>query len=250
MSQQIITRFAPSPTGELHIGGIRTALYSYLFARQQKGKFLLRIEDTDTQRSTVQAEKNIISALAWLGLPHDDKIVYQSNRLETYASLANQLISQGKAYKCDCTPERLNALRDTQLKNKQKPRYDGFCKNRQAEISDKYVVRLATSDEGKVTFNDLIHGLITIANTELDDFIILRSDGMPTYHLACVIDDAHMNVSHVIRGDDHLANTARHIHLIHALGLTPPDYAHLAMVLGEDGQKLSKPTTSRPCPTS
>jgi glutamyl-tRNA synthetase len=240
MSTKVITRFAPSPTGELHIGGVRTALYSYLYARQQGGKFLLRIEDTDAQRSSASAAENILRALAWLGLEHDDEIYYQSRNLEQYRESAQQLIKHNLAYKCDCTQERLEQLRAQQLANKQKPKYDGFCLPRQEQINENFVIRLATPTSGNISFHDLIHGTITIDNCELDDFIILRSDTMPTYHLAAVVDDLAMGVSHVIRGDDHLGNTARHIHLIKALGGTAPTYAHLAMVLGEDGAKLSK----------
>lgn len=233
------TRFAPSPTGYLHVGGARTALFSYLYAKKYGGQFLLRIEDTDVVRSTEASVQAIFDGMAWLGLVSDEQPVFQTSRFARYRELAYHLLETGKAYKCYCTKERLEVLRQQQIQNKEKPRYDGCCRN--AKDTDlPYVLRFDQPKEGDVIFNDLILGDIRVANEELDDLIILRSDGTPTYNFTVVVDDAEMRITHVIRGNDHVNNTPRQIQLFHALGLEPPQYAHVPMILGDDGQRLSK----------
>jgi glutamyl-tRNA synthetase len=237
----IKTRFAPSPTGALHVGGVRTALFSFLFAKAQGGKFVLRIEDTDQERSTKAHADAIIEAMDWLGLHADEGPVFQSERMERYQTVLTQLLAEGKAYRCTCSTERLDALREQQTQAKQKPRYDGHCRslNLSAEAGPA-VIRLKTPLSGKVSFDDLVYGNITVSNTELDDLVLMRSDGVPTYNFAVVVDDADMQITHVIRGDDHINNTPRQIHVYQALNWSLPQFAHLPMILGEDGKRLSK----------
>lgn len=238
---QIRTRFAPSPTGLLHVGGVRTALYSWLFARHHQGKFMLRIEDTDQERSTQASVATILDGMAWLGLNHDEEVVFQTQRYPRYREVVAQLLQQDKAYRCTCSHERLETLREQQLAAKLKPRYDGHCRERNlAEEEGPFVVRFRNPAQGIVHFNDKVYGSISVDNAELDDLIILRSDGHPTYNFAVVIDDWDMQITHVIRGDDHINNTPRQINLYHALEAPVPEFAHLPMILGEDGKRLSK----------
>ena len=232
------TRFAPSPTGFLHVGGVRTALFSWLFAQHHKGQFILRIEDTDRERSTPESVQAILDSMAWLGLASDEGPYYQSSRYERYNEVAEYLLSEGKAYRCHCSKERLEVLRETQLAAKEKPRYDGHCrdKNRPDENSTG-VIRFKNPKEGVVSFHDEVYGDIHIENSELDDLILVRSDGNPTYNFAVVIDDLDMRITHVIRGDDHINNTPRQINLFNALNAPTPIFAHLPMILGDEDRK-------------
>jgi glutamyl-tRNA synthetase len=238
----IRTRFAPSPTGYLHIGGARTALFSWLFARQHGGEFILRIEDTDLERSTQESVQAIIDGMKWLNLNHDNETLYfQTQRFPRYKDVLQQLLDEGKAYYCYCSKERLETLREQQKENKQKPRYDGHCrylKNPPEGI--KPVIRFKNPEDGAVVFEDLIKGTISFQNQELDDLIIARSDGSPTYNFTVVVDDYDMQITHVIRGDDHVNNTPRQINILKALNANLPLYAHVPMILGSDGQRLSK----------
>ena len=235
------TRFAPSPTGYLHIGGVRTALFSWLYARKHKGEFILRIEDTDQERSTQAAVDAIIDGMNWLGLDYDEGPVFQMERMLRYQEILAKLLHTGDAYRCHCSKERLQTLRETQMANKQKPRYDGHCRNLQLAESDKsFVIRFKNPTSGVVAFNDLVRGAIEFQNSELDDLIIQRSDGMPTYNFTVVVDDWDMNITTVIRGDDHINNTPRQINLLQALKAPLPEYAHVPMILGADGKRLSK----------
>jgi len=235
------TRFAPSPTGYLHIGGVRTALFSWLHARRHGGQFVLRIEDTDRERSTQASIDIILEGLEWLGLDWDEGPYYQSERTASYTAMAEQLIEQGKAYRCYCTKEELDAMRDEQVARGENPRYDGRCRDRQ-EPRDGVdpVVRFRTPDTGQVVIEDLVRGTVVYENDMLDDLVIIRADGSATFHFCNVIDDAEMGITHVIRGDDHLNNTARHVHMIEAMGFKRPVFAHLPLIMGEDGAKLSK----------
>jgi glutamyl-tRNA synthetase len=240
---KVRTRFAPSPTGYLHIGGVRTALYSWLYAKKQQGKFILRIEDTDTERSTAAATEVILQGLEWLGLDYDEGPIFQSQRLARYQEVLEQLLKENKAYRCFCSKERLAELREKQLAAHQKPRYDGHCRNRSAILPlQSYVVRFRNPLNGAVIVEDQVHGQVVFQNSELDDLIIARSDGSPTYNFTVVVDDSDMHITHVIRGDDHLNNTPRQINILLALGTSLPVYAHLPMILGSDGKKLSKRT--------
>lgn len=234
------TRFAPSPTGHLHIGGVRTALYAWLYARHCEGKFVLRIEDTDLERSSDEATKVIIEGMQWLGLNYDEGPFFQSKRMDRYQQVLLRLLNDNKAYRCYCSKERLDDLREKQLANKEKPRYDGLCRNNPTKENQPFVIRFRNPDSGTVSFEDQVHGLITFQNHELDDLIIARSDGSPTYNFCVIVDDLDMGITHVIRGDDHINNTPRQVNLIKALGATPPVYAHVPMILGPDGKKLSK----------
>lgn len=234
------TRFAPSPTGALHVGGVRTALFSFLFAKAQGGQFVLRIEDTDQERSTQANADAIIEAMNWLGLKADEGPVFQSQRIERYQEVISQLLSEGKAYRCTCSKERLDALREQQTQAKQKPRYDGHCRSLNLTAEGPAVIRLKTPVTGAVSFDDLVYGNITVSNMELDDLVLMRTDGVPTYNFAVVVDDADMKITHVIRGDDHINNTPRQIHVYEALNWSLPQFAHLPMILGEDGKRLSK----------
>lgn len=237
----IRTRFAPSPTGMLHIGGVRTALFCWLYARRHGGTFILRIEDTDRERSTDEAIDVILEGMKWLGLAHDEGPFYQTRRMDRYREVVEQFLRDGKAYHCYCSKEELEAMRNRQIAAKQKPRYDGTCRHRTSPVAGvSPVVRFRNPLEGDVVVNDVVHGPVSFANTELDDLIIARSDGTPTYNFCVVIDDWDMQVTHVIRGDDHLNNTPRQINMLTALGGQPPVYAHVAMILGADGAKLSK----------
>lgn len=237
----VVTRFAPSPTGHLHIGSARTALYCWLYAHKMKGKFILRIEDTDTERSTQESVQAILDGMHWLNLNYDEGPYYQTKRFDRYKEVIDHLLKEGKAYRCYCSKERLEALRAEQMAKKEKPRYDGLCRERSEEPSAQpFVVRFKNPLEGVVEFDDLIRGKLSFSNAELDDLIIARSDGTPTYNFTVVVDDWDMKITHVIRGDDHINNTPRQINILRALSATPPHYAHLPMILGPDGKRLSK----------
>ena len=239
---EVKTRFAPSPTGYLHIGGVRTALFSWLYARHHQGKFVLRIEDTDRERSTQESVDAILRGMEWLGLDHDEGPFYQTHRFDRYKQVIETLLDEGKAYRCYCTKEELDALRQTQQKNKQKPRYDGRYRDFNGTIPSDVdpVIRFKNPLEGQVVIQDQVLGEIVINNSELDDLIIARSDGTPTYNLTVVVDDLDMNITHIIRGDDHVNNTPRQINMIDAMGGTLPNYAHVPMILGNDGKRMSK----------
>jgi len=237
---KVRTRFAPSPTGYLHIGGARTALFSWLYAKKMGGEFVLRIEDTDRERSTQEAVDAILEGMSWLGLSHDEGPIYQTDRYDRYAEVIQQLLDQGDAYYCNCSRERLDKMREEQMANRQKPKYDGCCRDKGLEKSDDTVVRFKNPLEGNVEISDHVLGKVVISNQELDDLIIQRSDGNPTYNLTVVVDDWDMQMTHVIRGDDHLNNTPRQINILSALGATIPEYAHVPMINGTDGKKLSK----------
>ena len=235
------TRFAPSPTGYLHIGGVRTALYSYLYAKKHGGQFILRVEDTDRERSTESAVQVILDGMAWLGLTPDEGPFFQTHRMDRYKTLIDQLLDKGLAYRCYCSQERLDSMREQQQAKKEKPRYDGRCRGLEDHPEDQpYVIRFKNPLDGNVVIDDQIKGRVVINNQELDDLIIARSDGSPTYNFTVVVDDTDMQMTHVIRGDDHLNNTPRQLNIMQALGTPPPKYAHLAMILGDDGKKLSK----------
>ena len=234
------TRFAPSPTGFLHVGSVRTALFSWLYARRHQGEFILRIEDTDKERSTPESVQAILDGMQWLGLNYDQGPFYQTDRYPRYTQLANQLLSQGKAYRCSCSKERLEVLRDAQMNAKEKPRYDGHCRDKNLNADAPHVVRFKNPQNGVVSFTDQVYGDIHVDNHELDDLILVRTDGNPTYNFAVVIDDWDMNITHVIRGDDHINNTPRQINLFKALDAPVPEFAHLPMILGDDGKRLSK----------
>lgn len=239
----MVTRFAPSPTGYLHIGGLRTALFSYLWARRNGGKFYLRIEDTDMQRNNEEAAKAIVEAFEWLGLEADGEIVYQSNRMDIYKSKIEQLLQEGKAYYCYMSKEELDALRETQMANKERPRYDGRYRDFSGEppAGVEPVVRIKAPQSGTIVVHDGIKGevVFNVADT-LDDFIIARSDGTPTYNFVVAIDDALMGMTDVIRGDDHLSNTPKQIVVYEALGLSVPTFYHVPMIHNANGKKLSK----------
>ena len=236
----IVTRFAPSPTGRLHIGGVRTALFNYVYAKQYNGKFLVRIEDTDRERSTKEFENNILENLSSIGLLPDEKPINQSERNEIYKRAAQEIYDSGNAYWCDCSAEELEEMRKEQSAAGKKPMYDGRSRNLGLSQSEKTVLRLATPESGEIVVNDLIRGEIRFSNKELDDLILLRSDGSPTYHLCNVVDDYEQNVTTVIRGEDHISNTPRQIHIQNALGYPSLEYAHLPLVLGTDKKRLSK----------
>jgi glutamyl-tRNA synthetase len=237
----IVTRFAPSPTGLLHIGGVRTALFSWLQARRHGGKFILRVEDTDRERSTDEAVRVIVEGMQWLGLDADEGPYYQTQRFDRYREVIGQMLAAGSAYHCYCSKEELEQMRAAQTARKEKPRYDGRCRNRETPLPGVApVVRFRNPLDGEVVVKDLVHGDIVFRNTELDDLIIARADGTPTYNFCVVVDDADMGVTHVIRGDDHINNTPRQMNMLLALGVTPPAYAHVPMILGPDGAKLSK----------
>ena len=237
---EVITRFAPSPTGYLHVGGARTALFSYLFARANNGKFILRIEDTDRERSTDESVEAIFAGMAWLGMENDGEVYFQTKRFPQYQQKVQQLLDEGKAYCCTCSKQRLDEIREAQMKVGGKPRYDGKCRDLNLANTDDAVIRFRNPQDGEVTFDDYVRGVITTANKELDDLIIARPDGTPTYNFTVVIDDIDMQISHVIRGDDHINNTPRQINIYKALGAELPKFAHLPMILGDDGARLSK----------
>ena len=237
----VVTRFAPSPTGLLHVGGARTALFCWLYARRMGGKFILRIEDTDRERSTEEAVRVILEGMAWLGLDADEGPYYQTQRFDRYRAVIGEMLKAGSAYHCYCTKEELEALREQQIARKEKPRYTGICRERTTPRPGvQPVVRFRNPQSGSTVVEDLVHGSVTFQNAELDDLIIARSDGTPTYNFCVVVDDMDMGVTHVIRGDDHLNNTPRQMNMLRALGVTPPAYAHVPMILGPDGAKLSK----------
>jgi glutamyl-tRNA synthetase len=235
------TRFAPSPTGLLHIGGVRTALFCWLYARRHGGTFILRVEDTDRERSTPEAVQVILDGMQWLGLHADEGPFYQSQRYPRYREVIQQWLAAGKAYHCWCSKEELEQMRSAQLARKEKPRYDGRCRNGRAPVAGVTpVVRFKNPQAGAVVVADAVHGDVVFQNAELDDLIVERSDGNPTYNFCVVVDDYDMQVTHVIRGDDHLNNTPRQMNMLRAMGVEPPVYAHLPMILGPDGTKLSK----------
>ena len=239
------TRFAPSPTGYLHVGGARTALFCYLQARANDGTFLLRIEDTDLERSSPESVQAILDGMNWLGMDYDEGPVYQTDRFGRYAEVVKQLLDEGKAYHCYCSKERSERLREEQMSEGLKPRYDGHCRDLTEapvgpEFNRKPIVRFRNPLVGNVEWNDLVRGQIRISNEELDDLVIARPDGSPTYNFTVVVDDVDMKVTQVIRGDDHINNTPRQINIYRALGADLPEFAHVPMILGEDGARLSK----------
>lgn len=233
----VVTRFAPSPTGDLHLGSARTALYNWLYAKKMQGKFILRIEDSDVARSRDESVTAIISGMQWLGLEYDAGPFYQSRRLNRYQTVIAELLNSGHAYKCYCTPERLEQLRAQQMANKLKPRYDGRCRNLTGAECESYVVRFKNPLTGEVSFTDAVRGKLSFNNSELDDLIIARSNGVPTYNFSVVVDDYDMKITHVIRGDDHINNTPRQINILLALNAKIPTYVHLPMILDENGKK-------------
>lgn len=239
---KIKTRFAPSPTGYLHVGGARTALYSWLFARHSQGEFVLRIEDTDLERSTPEAIEAIMDGMNWLNLDWDEGPYYQTKRFDRYNAVIDEMLAAGTAYKCYCSRERLEQLRENQMAQGEKPRYDGCCRDSQQHhaADEPCVVRFRNPQTGSVIFDDRIRGPIEFSNQELDDLIIRRTDGSPTYNFCVVIDDWDMGITHVIRGEDHINNTPRQINILQAIGAQVPVYAHVSMILGDDGKKLSK----------
>jgi glutamyl-tRNA synthetase len=237
---KVRTRFAPSPTGYLHIGSARTALFCWLYARKTQGQFILRIEDTDLERSTQESVDAILEGMDWLELHYDEGPYYQTKRFDRYLAVAQQLIDMGKAYYCHCSKERLEKCREMQIANKQKPRYDGHCRDKKLLPNGSHVIRFLNPVDGAVEFDDLVRGKLVFQNEELDDLIIVRSDGSPTYNFTVVVDDLDMAITHVIRGDDHINNTPRQINILRALGAALPLYAHLPMILGSDGKRLSK----------
>lgn len=237
---EIVTRFAPSPTGHLHLGGARTAIFSWLLARHFGGKFFLRIEDTDLARSKQEYTDSILASMRWLGLDWDGEPVYQTERAALYNSYVDRLLASGHAYWCDCTPEQVEAMRDDARKKGLKPRYNGHCRDLGLGPGPGRCVRLNAPQDGKIVFEDLVKGKIAIDASELDDMVLRRADGMPTYNMAVVVDDHEMGVTHVIRGDDHISNTPRQIMLYKALGLPVPVFGHVPMIMGKDRQKLSK----------
>jgi glutamyl-tRNA synthetase len=237
----IRTRFAPSPTGFLHVGGARTALFCWLQARANDGVFILRIEDTDLERSTEESVQAILDGMDWLGLDYDEGPYYQTQRFDRYSEVIERLLAEDKAYHCYCSKERLEALREQQMKDGVKPRYDGRCRHLEAiPAGTRPVVRFRNPQSGRVEFHDQVRGLISISNDELDDLVIARPDGSPTYNFTVVVDDMDMEITHVSRGDDHINNTPRQINIYRALDAEPPMFAHVPMILGEDGARLSK----------
>jgi glutamyl-tRNA synthetase len=237
----IRTRFAPSPTGYLHIGGARTALFCWAYARKQGGQFILRVEDTDRERSTDASVRAILDAMTWLGLDYDEGPFYQMDRLERYRVAAQQLVDAGHAFHCYCSKEELEANREAQRARGEKPRYNGRCREGRSPVPGiQPVIRFKNPESGPVQWNDLIKGPLSVDNSELDDLVIMRGDGIPTYNFGVVVDDIDMAISHVIRGDDHVNNTPRQINIYQALGATLPEFGHVPMILGSDGERLSK----------
>ena len=240
MTEEVRVRFAPSPTGFLHIGGVRTALFNWLFARHHQGKFILRIEDTDRERSTEDSIQEIIESMQWLGLDWDEGPFRQMARQDLYKEKVDQLLSEKKAYRCYCSPEDLEAKRKAAQEKKEKPKYDGTCRGRTDQPDAPHVVRFQCPPSGNVVVKDILRGNVEFDVAELDDFIILRTDGTPTYNFVVVVDDADMRITHVIRGDDHLSNTPRQALMYDALNFPRPQFAHLSMILGADKSRLSK----------
>ncbi len=236
----IITRFAPSPTGHLHIGGARTAAFCWLLSHHFKGKFLLRIEDTDLERSKQEYTDSILASMSWLGLTCDGEPLYQTKRFDIYNEYIDKLLASGHAYWCECSPEKVESMREKARAEGNKPRYDGCCRNLGLGPGENRVVRLAAPLSGRVVFEDLVKGFVSFEATELDDMVLRRTDGAPTYNLAVVVDDITMNISHVVRGDDHVNNTPKQILVYQALNAKLPVFAHVPMILGPDRQKLSK----------
>lgn len=236
----VVTRFAPSPTGHLHIGGARTAIFSWLLARHFQGQFYLRIEDTDQERSKQEYTDSILASMSWLGLEHDGEIAYQSQRLGLYAEYVDKLLASGHAYWCSCTPEEVEAMREEARAKGEKPRYNGRCRELGLGPGPGRAVRLKAPHSGSVAFEDMVKGYISVDASELDDMVLRRADGAATYNMAVVVDDAEMGVTHVLRGDDHVNNTPKQILLYRALGLPEPVFGHVPMILGPDRQKLSK----------
>lgn len=242
-SNKMVTRFAPSPTGFLHIGGARTALFNWLLAKHYGGKFVLRIEDTDRERSTQEAVDAIFNGLKWLGITWDEEPVFQFSRINHHVELARQLVEQGKAYYCYCTPEELEAMRKEALDKGLSPKYNGLWRDRDPKTAPegvKPVIRLKTPQTGETVLNDIVQGTVKVANDQIDDMILVRSDGTPTFMLSVCVDDHDMGITHVIRGDDHLTNTFRHIQIYNAFGWEIPTYGHIPLIHGPDGAKLSK----------
>ena len=237
---KIVGRFAPSPTGLLHIGGARTALFAWLYSKSLGGDCLLRLEDTDSERSEQKYTDSIIDSFKWMGIEFDQEPVYQSRNKDNHLDKAQELVNKGKAYYCDCSPERLKKIREEQQKKREKPKYDGKCRELGLEKGPNTVIRFKNPESGSVTFKDLVRGQMEVANKELDDLILVRSDGSPTYNLCVVVDDLDMNISHVVRGDDHINNTFRQINIFKALEESVPIYGHVPMILGEDGKRMSK----------
>lgn len=237
---QVVTRFAPSPTGHLHIGGARTAIFSWLLARKMGGRFVLRIEDTDRERSKQEYTDAILESMRWLGLDWNADPIYQSDRDAVYNKYIDQLLAEGKAYYCECTPEEVEAMREAAREAGAKPKYNGRCRERRLEAGEGRVVRFKAPLSGKTGWVDLVKGPLNFDNTELDDMIIRRSDGSPTYNLAVVVDDHEQGITHVLRGDDHVSNTPKQIMLYEALGFAVPKFGHVPMILGSDRKKLSK----------
>ncbi len=241
-SRPVRVRFAPSPTGFLHIGGVRTALFNWLYARHHGGHFLLRIEDTDLERSEERYTQDIMASMKWLGLNWDEEPIYQAKRLDVYMKKAEELIAKGHAYRCYCTEEEVEKMREKAMAEGKKPMYDRRCRecNHPARTDKPYVIRAKIPLEGAVQFRDLIRGDITTSNTEIDDFVLIRSNGAPTYNLSVVVDDVHSRMTHIVRGDDHINNTPKQIHLYRFFDFPQPEFAHLPMILGPDKKKLSK----------
>ena len=237
---KIVGRFAPSPTGLLHLGGARTALFTWLYSKSLGGDCLLRLEDTDAERSEQKYTDSIVNSFKWMGIEFDQEPVYQSRNKDNHLDKAQELVNKGKAYYCDCSPERLKKIREEQQKKREKPKYDGKCRELGLEKGPNTVIRFKNPESGSVTFKDLVRGQMEVANKELDDLILVRSDGSPTYNLCVVVDDLDMNVSHVVRGDDHINNTFRQINIFKALEESVPIYGHVPMILGEDGKRMSK----------
>ena len=237
---KIVGRFAPSPTGLLHIGGARTALFAWLYSKSLGGDCLLRLEDTDSERSEQKYTDSIIDSFKWMGIEFDQEPVYQSRNKDNHLDKTQELVNKGKAYYCDCSPERLKKIREEQQKKREKPKYDGKCRELGLEKGPNTVIRFKNPESGSVTFEDLVRGQMEVANKELDDLILVRSDGSPTYNLCVVVDDLDMNISHVVRGDDHINNTFRQINIFKALEESVPIYGHVPMILGEDGKRMSK----------
>lgn len=234
------TRFAPSPTGFLHLGSVRTALFSWLLAKHHKGQFILRIEDTDRERSKPEYTQLILDAMRWLGLDWDEGPYYQSERYDRYNAVIDQLLANHKAYYCNCSKERLTTMREEQIAQGQNTHYDGHCRDRKLSFSQDCVVRLNVTQDIRIGFEDLLHGLQDRTHAEIDDWILRRSDGNPTYNFAVVVDDYDMNITHVVRGDDHLSNTPKQVSLYHSLAWPLPQFCHIPMILDEDGSRLSK----------
>ena len=237
---KIVGRFAPSPTGLLHLGGARTALFTWLYSKSLGGDCLLRLEDTDAERSEQKYTDSIINSFKWMGIEFDQEPVYQSRNKDNHLDKAQELVNKGKAYYCDCSPERLKKIREEQQKKREKPKYDGKCRELGLEKGPNTVIRFKNPESGSVTFKDLVRGQMEVANKELDDLILVRSDGSPTYNLCVVVDDLDMNITHVVRGDDHINNTFRQINIFKALEESVPIYGHVPMILGEDGKRMSK----------